>query len=144
MTDAVGPLLRPQVEGIPVPVPSADNRSYWEGCRRGELRYQRCARCSSIPSAPTPRCPRCLAPALAWEVSGGSGRLYSWTVVHRPQHPAFEVPYAPAVVELDEGFFMLSAVVGCRPEDLADGLALEVEFHPVDEEITLPFFHPVP
>jgi uncharacterized OB-fold protein len=63
-------------------------------------------------------------------------------VVWRPQHPAFEVPYAPAIVTLAEGPRVLAAVVGCEPEALADGMALEVTFHRVDDEITLPFFRP--
>jgi uncharacterized protein len=46
------------------------------------------------------------------------------------------------VVHLDEGFFMLSAVVGCEPEALQEGLRLEVEFHPASDEITLPYFRP--
>jgi hypothetical protein len=52
------------------------------------------------------------------------------------------VPYAPAVVRLDEGFFMLSAVIGCAPETLQEGLRLGVEFHAASEEMTLPYFRP--
>ena len=78
-----------------------------------------------------------------FSASSGRGRLYSWTVVWRPQHPAFTVPYAPAIVSLDEGWFMMSAVVGCEPEDLRPDMALAVEFHPASDEITLPYFRPV-
>jgi uncharacterized OB-fold protein len=63
-------------------------------------------------------------------------------VVWRPQHPAYEVPYAPAIVRLAEGCTVMSAVVGCEPSALAAGLPLEVEFHAVTDELTLPFFHP--
>lgn len=136
--------LRPQTRGIPVGTPSLASEPYWEGCRAGELRYQHCEGCGTIPSLPMPTCPRCHARRLAWRTSAGRGTLYSWTVVWRPQHPSFEVPYAPAAVRLDEGYHMMSAVVGCDPEDLVDGLPLEVEFHRVDETITLPFFHPAP
>lgn len=136
--------LRPQTHGIPVGTPSLSSEPYWEGCRAQELRYQRCEQCGAIPSLPMPTCPRCHTRHLEWLVSEGRGTLYSWTVVWRPQHPSFEVPYAPAVVRLDEGYHMMSAVVGCRPEDLAEGLRLEVEFHEVDDTITLPFFHLAP
>ena len=38
--------------------------------------------------------------------------------------PPSRCPYAPAVVRLDEGFWMLSAVIGCEPEALHEGLRL--------------------
>ena len=58
-------------------------------------------------------CAACGAATLTWERSAGRGRLYSWTVVWRPQHPTFHVPYAPSIIELDEGFWLMSAMVGC-------------------------------
>src|SRR4051812_14136420 len=101
--------LQPQAPGIPAPVPTERSAPYWEGCQQGELRYQRCASCGSTTLGVAVACGRCLGSALRWEVSGGEGRLYSWTVVWRPQHPSFEVPYAPAIIELDEGFWLVSA-----------------------------------
>ncbi len=135
-------VLAPNVTGIPVPRLSSGGAPYWEGCRAGELRYLRCNVCGRIPSMPTPMCPRCRSRDLSWTASSGRGSLYSWTVVWRPQHPAFTVPYAPAIVRLDEGFWVMSAMVGCTPDELVDGLAVEVEFQAVDDELTLPFFHP--
>lgn len=135
-------VLRPQVEGIPAPHPSLAAAPFWEGCREGELRVQRCADCGAYQTNPTTICWRCHRTAPPWVATGGRGFLYSWTVVWRAQHPAFEVPYAPAIVELDEGPRVIAAVVGCEPEALSEGMALQVEFHPVDEQITLPFFRP--
>ncbi len=135
-------VLVPQVEGVPVPVPSLHAAPYWEGCRRHELRFLRCGHCGALPSLPMTRCPRCHRDALAWHPSAGRGRLYSWTVVWRPQNPAFAVPYAPAIVTLDEGVTVLAAMVGCEPEALREGLEVAVEFHPLDDTITLPFFRP--
>ncbi len=131
-----------QTEGVPVPVPSLWSEPYWEGCRRHELRFQRCQSCATIPPLPMARCPQCQRDALAWERSAGDGSLYSWTVVWRPQNPAFSVPYAPSIVSLNEGFRLLSAMVGCGADALVDAMEVAVEFHPVDELITLPFFRP--
>ncbi len=135
-------ILQPQPPGIPAPKPGPRSGPYWEGCRLGELRFQRCAACRAIPPKPTSVCPRCHRPELAWERSAGTGGLYSWTVVWRPQHPTFTVPYAPAIIELDEGYRWMSAMVGCEPEDLREGMRVEVEFHPVSDAISLPYFHP--
>ena len=38
----------------------------------------------------------------------------------------------------------MSAVIGCEPEDLRADMRLFVEFHPASEEITLPYFRPLP
>jgi len=134
--------LEAQQPGIPAPRPSRLSQPYWDGCRAGELRYQRCDACGTIPARPTTVCPRCHGRVLRWERSAGRGSLYSWTVVWRPQHPAFRVPYAPAVVELDEGAFLMSAMIGCEPEDLRAGMRVEVEFHPASDDVTLPYFRP--
>ena len=136
-------LLLPQTEGIPAPSPSLHSQPYWEGCRRHQLLHQRCAECSYRGLGAFTVCARCQATSPVWEESAGTGSLYSWTVVWRPPDPSFRVPYAPAVVHLDEGFFMMSAVIGCEPEALQEGLRLAVEFHPASDAITLPYFRPV-
>jgi uncharacterized OB-fold protein len=134
--------LQPQPLGVPVPTTSTRAAPYWEACRRHELVYQRCAACGYVGPRPFIVCARCQGTETTWEPSAGRGTLYSWTVVWRPQRPAFQVPYAPAIVALDEGVRMTSAVIGCEVEDLAPDLPLEVEFHPVSDDLTLPYFRP--
>jgi len=135
-------MLEPQPIGIPVPNPSAASKPYWEGCARGELVYQRCDDCGTIALRPATVCGSCLSRSLAWVQSSGEGLLYSWTVVWRPQRPSFTVPYAPAIVTLDEGFRMVSSIVGCEPEDLSADMPVAVEFHAASDEIFLPYFRP--
>ncbi|MEM7141131.1 MAG: OB-fold domain-containing protein [Actinomycetota bacterium] len=135
-------MLRPNVNGIPVPRPTGESAPYWEGCRDGELRFRRCTSCGQAVFEPRPICPSCHGTDLAWEVSSGEGAVYSWSIVWRPQTPAFEVPYAPAIVRLDDGFDMVTAIVGCEPDAIHDGQRVRVEFHAVDDDITLPFFAP--
>ena len=135
-------MLEPQAIGIPVPNPSATSKPYWDGCARGELLFQRCDDCATIALRPGTLCGQCLSRSLSWVRSSGLGTLYSWTVVWRPQRPSFTVPYAPAIVTLEEGFRMVSSVVGCDPEDLAADMPLAVEFHPASDEIFLPYFRP--
>ena len=135
--------LQPQPPGIPTGGRSTAAAPYWEACRNGELRYQRCGACHTVNMKPARSCAYCGEHALSWEPSAGRGRLYSWTVVWRPQHPSFHVPYAPAIVELDEGVYVMTAIIGCEPEDLRPGLPVEVEFHPANDEVTLPYFRPV-
>lgn len=134
--------LSPQAVGIPTGAHSAAAEPYWEGCRQGELRYQRCSACHEVNMKPAMACASCGAAMLVWERSEGRGRLYSWTVVWRPQHPTFQVPYAPAIIELDEGFWLMSAMVGCDHENLRVDLPVVIEFHPASDDTVLPYFRP--
>lgn len=134
--------LQAQQPGIPVPFPSVHSQPYWDGCRQERLLFQRCTACGSCGLRPSTVCSACRSGSLAWEESGGAGTLYSWTVVWRPPDPSFAVPYAPAIVRLDEGFWLTTAMIGCEPEDLADGLRVRVVFHPISDTITLPYFAP--
>ena len=135
--------LRPQPPGIPAPNPGVHSQAYWDGCRRDQLLYQRCTACGHIGLRASTVCGSCLEPSLRWEQSAGLGTLYSWTVVWRPPVATFHVPYAPAIIRLDEEFWMMSAVVGCDVGDLRDGLRVGVEFHPASDTITLPYFAPL-
>jgi len=140
---ATRPLLTPQAPGFPVPHPSDRSQPFWQGCEQGRLVLPRCAACGAPALRAFAVCAECNGTEVVWEESAGRGTLYSWTVVWRPPHPGFAVPYAPAVVALDEGWCFLSAVVGCAPEDLREGMALQVEFHPASDTVTLPYFAPV-
>jgi uncharacterized protein len=133
--------LRPQSGPVPHGQ-SQVSHPFWEGCRSGELRYQRCAACGLSNFPPTEHCRQCLGSDLAWTRSDGVGEIYSWTVVHRPVTPEFEPPYAPAIITLDEGYQMLTNIVGVAAEDLAVGARVQVEFHAVGADLTLPYFKP--
>jgi uncharacterized OB-fold protein len=63
-------------------------------------------------------------------------------MVWRPPSPAFHVPYAAAIVALDEGYSMLGNVIGCDHEAVSVGLPVHVEFHPIGGNIYLPYFAP--
>jgi uncharacterized OB-fold protein len=135
-------VLEPPGADVPAPVTSALTDVYWDGCRRGELLFQRCMACGAANFKPAHRCRSCLSDALEWQKSAGQGLVYSWTVVWRGPTADFRVPYAPAIVELDEGYQMMSAVVGCAPADVRIGQRVAVEFHPVASGFRLPYFRP--
>ena len=68
--------------------------------------------------------------------------MFSWTVAAQPFVPQFApiVPYARAVIELEEGVRMVSWVTDIGPDELALGIAVEVAFEDVTSEVTLPKF----
>jgi uncharacterized OB-fold protein len=123
----------------PLPHPSEISAPHWEGARQRRLMVQRCADCGTHVFIPRPFCTACLSEALEWVESSGRGAIYSYTVIHRPPHPAFSPPYCAAIVELDEGWRMLTNIVGAEMSDLAVGRRVEVDFLDVDD-FTLPVF----
>ncbi len=126
----------------PLPVLEGLTADFYGWCRKGELRFQKCGGCGSWRHVPREMCPECGSTEWEWQKSSGTGRVFTWTVAARPLHPAFAdaAPYAPVVVEMDEGVRVLSELVDCAPADLAIDMPVEVVFDEVTPEITLPKF----
>jgi uncharacterized OB-fold protein len=86
-------------------------------------------------------CAKCGSFRAEWAKSSGRGKVFSWTIVMQPMLPQFaDVPYSPAIIELEEGVRMLSFVVNVKPDELAIDMPVEVSFDDVTEEVTLPKF----
>ena len=127
-------------QGRPLPVPTEISAPHWDGARQGRLMVQRCPSCHSHVFIPRHACPHCLAEPLAWVESSGKGTIYSYTIIHRPPHPAFDPPYCAAIIELEEGWHMLSNIVAAAPETIRVGLPVKVDYLDTGEGITLPVF----
>jgi uncharacterized OB-fold protein len=127
-----------------VPVPTPQTQPFWDACAAGELRLQRCAPCARFFFPPQPSCPHCRGRDLAWEPLSGRARLHTYLISHVPA-PGFEdeVPYAVAIVELEEGPRMMSNIVGIEstPQALVLDMDLEVTFARRGE-IAIPSFRP--
>lgn len=123
----------------PLPRPTAETRPFWEGCARGVVRYQRCANCGCVQLIPRSLCAGCQSAALDWKDSAGLGRVLSYTVVHRAPTPAFreEAPYSIAIIDMDEGFRLMTNVVGGASAPLAIGGRVRIGFREIDG-VTLP------
>ncbi len=130
---------------LPLPVPNDDTTPFWEYCRAGELRVQRCSSCDEYRHPPRPMCRRCGSLEYEWAPLSGRGTVYSYIVTHQPIHPALQgrVPFTTVLVELDEGVRMTSNVVDCSPDEIAIGMPVAVGFEQVNEETTLPKFRRV-
>jgi len=126
------------------PQPTPDTSHYFEGTAIGELRIQRCGSCGTAFFYPRSGCPHCGSTDVAWERASGRARLHTYVISHRAA-PGFEdqVPYAIAVVELEEGPRMMTNVVGVAntPESLVLDMDLEVAFEPRGS-VNVPVFRP--
>ncbi len=127
----------------PLPQPTPETQHFWDGTRAGELRLQRCDDCSNVYFPPRPFCPGCGSKAVQIFAASGKGTLHSYVINERP-HPAWDEPYAIAIVELAEGPRMMSNITSCpqTPEALQLDMELTVDFTPVSDDITLPLFKP--
>lgn len=131
-------------KGYPKPLPLMQGltKEFYEWCKKHELRFQRCSDCGAWRHVPREMCAECGSMRWEWAKSSGRGKVFTWTVVARAMHPAFmeDVPYAPVVVEMEEGVRLVSWVVDCPPEELEMGMPVEVVFDDVTPEVTLPKF----
>lgn len=127
-----------------IPVPTPETAHFWDGARAGELRLQRCDDCDHVYFPPRPFCPSCSSRAVTVFAASGRGALASYVINERP-HPAFDGPYAIALVALAEGPRMMSNIVDCEqtPEALELDMPLQVKFEKLSEDISLPVFAPL-
>jgi uncharacterized protein len=85
--------------------PALVYRRYLES---GVLAFQRCAGCGAAVFYPRVLCPLCGGNDLTWETSSGRGVIYATTAVYRRDGD----PYNVVLVDLEEGFRMMSRVDG--------------------------------
>ena len=127
---------------LPLPRMRGPAAEFLKFCKAHELRFQRCTDCGTWRHIPRDTCAKCGSFNFEWARSSGRGTVFSWTVVTQPMLPQFAplVPYAPAVIELEEGVRMVTWVTDVKPDDLALGMPVEVVFDDVTPEVTLPKF----
>jgi uncharacterized OB-fold protein len=87
-------------------------------------------------------CPVCHS--LEFEIIdlSGDGVIYSYSILHHPQNPAFEYPVVTALVDLDEGVRVLSNLVDIEPRDINIGMPVTVDFRPTRHDGAVPVFKP--
>lgn len=130
------------------PLPNIDetNAEFWRAARQERFLLYYCTRCGTY-YYPATDCTVCddVEPEMRWVEVSGEGTLYTWIVMHRKYHDGFEeeVPYNVSLVQLKEGPFFLTNIVGCSNDDLRAGMNLEVVFEAVTDEVTLPKFRPI-
>ncbi|MCB2190884.1 MAG: Zn-ribbon domain-containing OB-fold protein [Deltaproteobacteria bacterium] len=128
-----------------VPMPDADSKPFWEGCREHQLKFQQCVACGEVRWPPSILCPQCHSQQTKWIEASGRGSIYTFAVYHQPFHPAFKdkLPYVVGVVKLDEGPMLLTNIVGCSPDSLACDMPVRVEWDDITQECSLPKFRPL-
>ena len=110
---------------------------FLEHVKKGELAYQ-------VSGGKPVFYPRVVAPgtgsgSLEWRVSKGMGTVYATTVVYNKDQP----PHNVALIDVDEGFRMMSRVEDIDPLQVKIGMRVKVKMHPGSEkEAPYPVFTP--
>ena len=94
--------------------PAEIYRRYLE---EGKLGFQRCTSCSSAIFYPRVLCPFCGGAYLEWSESSGRGTVYATTAVYRRGAE----PYNVVLVDLEEGFRMMSRIERLSAEEVEIG-----------------------
>jgi len=129
---------------LPGPTPTPVSQHFWDSATKHRLMFQRCDDCRAAVFPPRAHCPACWGTSLQWRESSGHGVVASVVVVHRPGHPAFAslAPFKLALVDLDEGFRMLSRLVVPEGDDTPVGTEVHVRWER-SGEVTVPLFTPI-
>ena len=114
--------------------PAEVYRRYLES---GGLGFQRCAGCGAAVFYPRVLCPVCGESGLTWEISSGLGVVYATTAVYRREGD----PYNVVLVDLEEGFRMMSRVEGVPAERVEVGARVTLRLEPTDDG-PIPVFVP--
>jgi hypothetical protein len=130
----------------PLPTPTPITKPFWDAAKEHRLSLQRCAACGKYVFYPRAICPYCGGARLEWTDVSGQGTVYSYTIARRATARPFapDVPYVIAIVALAEGPHMMTNVVGCDPDSVRIGMAVEAVFDDVTPDVTLVKFRPEP
>lgn len=104
--------------------------TFLEHVKKGELAYQVNADDGAAVFYPRVVAPGSGSTRLQWRVSKGLGTVYATTVVYSKNEP----PYNVALIDIDEGFRMMSRVEDTDPLQVKIGMRVKVKMHPGDEK----------
>src|SRR5882724_10480774 len=112
-------------------------KTYQDHLARDELAYQFSREAGKAVFYPRVLCPFTGSDKLEWRISKGLGTVYATTVVY----PAEGAPYNVALVDIDEGFRMMSRVDGGDPMQVRIGQRVRLRVSPkAGDEDPFPLF----
>ena len=118
---------------------------FWAACNERRLVRPVCDDCGTNFFTPQWCCPSCHSESWTYVPSNGRGTVYSFTVVHRAPTEDFATPYVLAVVQMDEGWHLMTRLL-VEGDDVAvtNYIARQVEVSfspdPRDSSRLLPTF----
>ena len=127
----------------PLPLLTGSTRDFWTSGADGELRIHGCRACGYLVHPPVGFCPRCESRDTAPTPVSGRGTVASFSINHQQWEPDLDVPFAIALVELDEqpDVRLVTNIVNCPLEEIHIGMPVRVLFEQNDD-VWVPLFEP--
>lgn len=98
----------------------------------------RCGSCERIYFPPREACPYCRRKSLGKMEDiklSGKGEIVTYTIIHvAPEDFEEQVPYAVAIIQLEEGPRVTAQIVDCKLEDVKIGMKVESTFRRIQED----------
>jgi uncharacterized OB-fold protein len=101
-----------------------------EHCKKGELAYQVCTDDNTPVFFPRAVAPKSGSTNLEWRVAKGTGTVHATTVVYTKD----KLPHNVALIDLDEGFRLMSRVEDIDPMQVKIGMRVKVRIDPGDDK----------
>jgi uncharacterized OB-fold protein len=101
-----------------------------EHCKKGELAYQVCTDDNTPVFFPRAVAPKSGSTNLEGRVAKGTGTVHATTVVYTKDKP----PHNVALIDLDEGFRLMSRVEDIDPMQVRIGMRVKVRIDPGDDK----------
>ena len=123
-----------------------DSEPYWEYLRKKDLHLQKCGNCGQIYFPPCVGCHYCGSyNNYEWVPVQAKGQIYSWIVIVQPIAPILkdDVPFAVALVKLDDGPRIAGRIVDCPSDEIYVDMRVDGKYEVIDENLTLLNFKPV-
>ncbi len=140
MADLAGPIPDDLIELSP----DEWTAPFWFAAAEHRLVIPRCTTCGTYRMPPSAFCWHCRAQGIDWVEHDGRGVIYSFTVARHAiiAEVASAIPYVPAVVELDglDGVRIIGSVIDIDPDAVRIGLPVELVWHDVRANTTIPCF----
>lgn len=119
-----------------------DTEPFWQAAKEHRLTACQCAACGTFRMPPSPYCPTCQHREKNWPTLPGTGTVFSYVVCNKDPATGEDFLYVPVVVDLDgaPGARLIGNLTGCDAADARIGMAVSVEWTPIQDGWVLPNF----
>jgi uncharacterized protein len=117
---------------------------FFDATAQGRYLLRRCGDCHHVRAPEVPMCTNCLSETFEWFDATGTGQIESWVVLHsRPGLDGVTPdPRIVVTVELTEGPWIVSALLGVEIEHIAHRMPVRIDFERPQDSESIPVFRP--
>jgi|SRR3989338_5508341 len=99
----------------------------WRNTKKGYcIMGSKCANCSELFYPEKKKCPKCESNEMEDYKFNGAGQIYSYSTIHQaPAGMERQVPYAVAIINLDEGPKITAQIADAKLDKIQIGMKVE-------------------